>query len=222
MGGQVHPWLIGAATLALAVGAAGCGRSEVFFVESPVVAGTSGSGSGGVTIGVGSTTNGTSSGTTTGVVLPPVRTLAGNGTPSTQAGSAFADGSGSQAEFSGPEGVAVDAAGNVYVADSVNARIRKIDPSGNVTTLAGNGIPGNRDGTGGPNGTAEFHFPSGVAVDIVGNVYVADASNNRIAKVDPAGNVVTVEARGTELFCRRGWRSTSAEISSWPTPTTTA
>ena len=107
MGGRVYPWLIGAATLALALGAAGCGRSEVFFAQSDVAAfGTSGSGSGGATAG-GNATNGTSSGTTTGVVLPPVQTLAGNGTPSSASTPAYADGSGGptgQAEFNGPEG----------------------------------------------------------------------------------------------------------------------
>ena len=99
-------------------------------------------------------------------------------------------------EFYGPTGVAVDTAGNVYVADSINNRIRKVDPSANVTTLAGNGKPGYADGTGGPTGTAEFNEPVGVVVDAAGNVYVADTYNSRIRKVDPSGNVTTLAGNG--------------------------
>jgi sugar lactone lactonase YvrE len=209
MKGRVQHGLIGAATLALGVAASGCGRGDVFFVENnaPVstTAAPGGTSSGGATTG-GTGTGGTSSGGTV-IVPPPVTTLAGNGAPSSQSTSAFADGSGGPngtAEFNGPEGVAVDAAGNVYVGDAENFRVRKIDPAGNVTTLAGNGIPGDSDGTGGPNGMAEFSFPSGIAVDSVGVVYVADASNNRIARVDPDGNVTTIVARGTQFLVPSG------------------
>ena len=109
-------------------------------------------------------------------------TLAGNGKQG------YADGTGGPtgtAEFRGPGGVAVDAAGNVYVGDTYSSRIRKVDPSGNVTTLAGNGTGGYVDGTGGPTGTVEFKGPGGVAVDTAGNVYVADYDNNRIRKISP-------------------------------------
>ena len=87
------------------------------------------------------------------------------------------------AMFDDPVGVAVDSIGNVYVGDAANNRIRKIDLSGNVTTLAGNGIQGFADGSLGPLGTAEFHSPAGVAVDRAENVYVADALNNRIRMI---------------------------------------
>jgi sugar lactone lactonase YvrE len=126
-----------------------------------------------------------------------VTTLAGNGTAS------FADGTGGPAgtaEFQLPYDVAVDSAGNVYVADSGNNRIRKIDPSGNVTTLAGNGALGFADGTGGPDGTAEFNDPTGVAVDQQGNVYVADRGNRSIRAIDPAGNVTTLAGHGDNAF----------------------
>ena len=126
-----------------------------------------------------------------------VTTLAGNGTQG------YADGTGGPtgtAEFDRPGGVAVDAAGNVYVADTYNNCIRKVDPSGNVTTLAGNGTAGYADGTGGPTGTAEFNNPGGVAVDAAGNVYVADYGNNRIRKVDPSGNVTTLAGNGTPAY----------------------
>ena len=92
-----------------------------------------------------------------------------------------ADGTGSAARFFGPQSVAVDGTGNVYVADSGNHTIRKITPSGVVSTLAGlAGSSGSNDGTG---CTARFYGPSGVAVDGTGNVYVADSGNLTIRKV---------------------------------------
>jgi len=80
-----------------------------------------------------------------------------------------------------PPGVAVDSSGNVYVADSNNNRIRKITLAGVVTTLAGSDTPGNKDGAG---NTAQFRYPSDVAVDSSGNVYVADERDDRIRKIE--------------------------------------
>lgn len=120
-----------------------------------------------------------------------VSTLAGNGTEG------FADGFGSGAKFYAPQGIAVDANGNVYVADAVNNRIRKITPAGEVSTIAGNGARGFADG----NGTgAKFDYPTGIAVDAHGNVFVADCYNNRIRKVTPAGIVSTIAGDGTKGF----------------------
>ncbi|MGA2659064.1 MAG: hypothetical protein ABSH34_16300 [Verrucomicrobiota bacterium] len=97
-----------------------------------------------------------------------------------------ADGTNSAARFDGPEGLAVDSAGNLYVADS--ATIRKMTPVGTnwaVTTLAGRtGNTGSADGT---NGAARFNSPAGVAVDSAGNLYVADTGNGMIRKVTPMG-----------------------------------
>ena len=118
-------------------------------------------------------------------------TLAGSGSP------AFADGTGTSASFSYPSGVAVDRSGNLFVADNFNHRIRKIViSSGVVTTLAG-GARGFGDGTG---ASAKFTYPSGVAVDFSGNVFVADNGNNRIRKVTPGGGVTTVAGNGVQAF----------------------
>jgi len=112
-----------------------------------------------------------------------VTTLAGNGIPG------FADGSAMDAQFNLPRSIALDAYGNVYVADELNHRIRKITPNGYVSTLAGNGVDGFADGQA---ATAQFNRPSGVTVDLYGNVFVADADNNRIRKITPAGIVTTI------------------------------
>lgn len=103
--------------------------------------------------------------------------------------SGAANGTGTSARFLDPAGVALDSAGNAYVADYGNALIRKISPTGAVSTLAG--MP---DVTGGANGTgsaASFNRPVGVAVDGSGNVYVGDSANDAIREITPAGVVTT-------------------------------
>jgi sugar lactone lactonase YvrE len=101
-----------------------------------------------------------------------------------------ADGTGTAASFSGPSAVAVDASGNVYVADTNNCTIRKVAAGGVVTTLAGAaGLCGNIDGTG---AGARFYGPNGVATDTAGNVYVADTFNNTVRVITPAGVVTTL------------------------------
>ena len=100
------------------------------------------------------------------------------------------DGTGSAARFLNPFGVAVDASGNVYVTDQGNHTLRKVTPSGVVTTLAGlAGSTGSSDGTG---SAARFNSPSGVAVDASGNVYIADQNNHTIRKVTSGGVVSTL------------------------------
>jgi len=114
-----------------------------------------------------------------------VSTLAGVGQTA-----GASDGFGSGALFNLPTGLALDASGNIYLADTANSTIRKIDASGVVTTFAGlAGIAGLRDGTG---SDAWFNQPKGLTVDTAGNVYVADTGNASIRKITAAGVVTTL------------------------------
>jgi sugar lactone lactonase YvrE len=100
------------------------------------------------------------------------------------------DGPGGNAQFYHPQGIAVDSAGNVYVADTANNTIRKITPAGMVSTFAGMaGQSGNLDGTG---SNAQFYHPQAIAVDSQGNLYVVDTGNQTIRKVTPKGVVSTL------------------------------
>jgi uncharacterized repeat protein (TIGR01451 family) len=136
------------------------------------------------------TSNNTSTVTTTPTAAAKVLIV------STLAGaSAFgvADGTGTAAQFGMPSGIAVDASGNVYIADYSNNRIRKITAAGVVTTLSGNQTDDFADGIG---TVAKFSRPYGIALDGGGNAYVSDYINNRIRKVTPAGVTSTLVGNG--------------------------
>lgn len=125
-----------------------------------------------------------------------IRKVTPSGSVTTLAGSGVVgsfDGAGGTASFSLPNAVALDAVGSVYVADGANSKVRKITTSAVVTTLAGSGTFGSSDGAG---ASASFGLPSGIAVDVNGNVYVSDAVNNNIRKVTPAGQVTTLAGSG--------------------------
>jgi len=124
--------------------------------------------------------NDTITNNSTPVINTIVSTLAGSGSPGKT------NGIGTAASFNNPLSVAVDASGNVYVADYGNWVIRKVTPAGVVTTFAGSGVQGTADGTG---TAASFYDPQALAVDANGNVYVADAF---IRKITPAGVVSTL------------------------------
>jgi sugar lactone lactonase YvrE len=123
-----------------------------------------------------------------------IRKISSEGVVSTFAGSPLAsgtvDGSGASARFFNPRNLALDALGNIYVADTGNHSIRKITQGGVVTTIAGSsGAAGKSDGVG---TLATFSFPYGVAVDTAGNIFIADTGNHAIRKISPDGGVITL------------------------------
>ncbi len=114
-------------------------------------------------------------------------TIAGNGTQGS------VNGPGVSASFYSTRALCVDAAGNIYVSDSVAQLIRKINTSGVVSTFAGTGTIGATNGTA---ATASFNFPGGIAVDAAGNLYVSDQTNNLIRKITVTGIVSTLAGTG--------------------------
>lgn len=125
-----------------------------------------------------------------------IRKIAVNGDVTTFAGSGVsgsADGTGTEASFGGVFGLTIDADDNIYATDRTNHLIRKITPSGVVTTFAGS-TSGSLDGTG---TAAKFNNPAGIDIDAAGNLYVADAGGNQIRKITPEGVVTTLAGAGT-------------------------
>jgi uncharacterized protein (TIGR03437 family) len=138
-----------------------------------------------------------------------ITTVAGNGAE----GFSGDGGPATAASFGEPTGVAVDAGGNLFIADAYNNRIRKVSAGGIITTAAGNGTAG-FSGDGGPATSAalQLGFSGGVAVDSSGNLLIADTGNNRIRKVSAAGVITTVAGNGTQGFSGDGGLATAAEL----------
>ena len=117
------------------------------------------------------------------------------------------------AELFVPESVAVDAAGNVYIADRNNQRIRMVNTAGTITTFAGGGAPVPPDiGDGGPATSARLAAPAGVTVDTQGNVYIGDRDHMRVRKVDTSGTITTYAGDGTQGSGGDGGPATSAQL----------
>lgn len=126
-----------------------------------------------------------------------IRKITPGGVVTTYAGLATAgavDGNVSVAKFNGPTGVGVDTSGNVFVADYWNHKIRKITPSGDVSTVAGTGIAGAADGS---SATASFNHPAIVAVDAHNTLFITDEGNNKIRKINSFNEVTTFAGTGT-------------------------
>ena len=119
------------------------------------------------------------------------------------------------ARLNSPFGVAGDASGNLFIADTFNNRVRRVDgATGVITTAAGTGTTG-FSGEGGPATSASLNLPRGVAVDASGNLFIADSSDHRVRRVDGAtGVITTVAGSGTRSFSGDGGPATSASLNS--------
>jgi uncharacterized protein (TIGR03437 family) len=112
-----------------------------------------------------------------------------------------------------PFAAVTDSSGNLYISDSKNNRVRIVAPGGTISTVAGNGWTGTAQGDGGPASTASVYLPQGLAVDVAGNLYIADTLNNRIRRVSAAdGTISTVAGTGTAGKSGDGGLATSAQL----------
>jgi trimeric autotransporter adhesin len=149
-----------------------------------------------------------------------VTTVAGNGTgrlffdcsSSHDAAPAAYTGPATSAQLSYPLGVAVDRDGNLFIADALENRIRKVSASGIITTVAGTGSCGGISGDAGPASDAQLWDPVAVAVDNTGNLFIAESGNNRIRRVSPDGIITTVAGDGTRGFSGDGGPATAAQL----------
>ena len=137
-----------------------------------------------------------------------ITTVAGNGSP----GYSGDGGPATSASLAYVEAVDVDGSGNLFIADTDNNRIRKVDTNGIITTVAGKGpaVYGSYSGDGGPATNASLNAPYGVAVDATGNLFIADMDNNRIRKVDTNGIITTVAGNGSLDYSGDGGLATNA------------
>ena len=136
-----------------------------------------------------------------------ISTFAGNGTP----GFSGDGGAATAAALSYPFGVAADVAGNVFIAEFGNSRVRKVDTNGIITTFAGTGVNG-YNGDGGAAVNAQLNGPQAVAVDLPGNVYIADTANNRVRMVTRDGTIGTIGGNGLAGYAADGVQAVSTQV----------
>ena len=146
-----------------------------------------------------------------------IRKLSTNGLLTRLAGTGYSGyagdgGAATLAMLSSPSGVAVDLAGNVFIADTGNQRIRRVDTNGVIATVAGRGTYG-YSGDGGAATNAQFYNPGGLAVNAEGDLFIADSLNHRIRKVDAQGIITTVAGNGTNGYVGDGGSAIQAKIS---------
>jgi sugar lactone lactonase YvrE len=134
-------------------------------------------------------------------------TVAGTGAP----GGAGDGGAAAAAQVDYVYATAVDTAGNVYVADTANQRVRKFTPGGEITTVIGTGIEGSA-GLGGPGVSAQLSFPHGIAADSAGNIYVSDSGNFRVVKLSPDGTLTAFAGNGTRGYSGDGGPAVDAQL----------
>ena len=137
-----------------------------------------------------------------------IHTIAGTGERSSGGDGAPAV----EAQLAAPNSVALDATGNVYIAEFRGNRIRRIDPAGRISTIAGTGESG-FGGDGGPAVEAQLALPAGLTIDTTGNLYVAELGNNRIRRIDPAGRISTIAGTGKRGFSGDGGPAIKAQLS---------
>ena len=136
-----------------------------------------------------------------------ISTFAGTGT----AGYTGDGGPATAATFNAPKRMVVDPSGNMYIADQGNNVIRKIDTTGIISTIAGTGVSG-VSGDGGPATVAQLDTPTGVAIDLYGNIYISDSGSSRIRKIDPAGIISTFAGGGSVGFSVDGTAATAVAL----------
>ncbi len=137
-----------------------------------------------------------------------IATFAGNG----DTGYAGDGGLATSATLNGPEGIAIDTQGNIYIADGTNNRVRKVTTDGKITTIAGSNTAGGFSGDGGPAVNALLNHPRGVAVDGAGNVYIADCFNNRIRMITKDGLIYTIAGTGAPGYSGDGGPAILAQL----------
>jgi len=135
-----------------------------------------------------------------------ISTVAGNGLQGYSGDGAAA----LSAQLNDPQGVAADAAGNLYITDTLNYRIRMVSPAGKISTIAGNGVAG-YSGDGGPAGQAHLSYPAGIAVDTAGNVFFADAGAS-VRKIYANGTISTIAGNGSIGYSGDGGLATQASL----------